>query len=80
MCFSFFFRELIGQKRKQFGRGQEKEGSPPPPWISRLTPVQLSNGIPYFTNHKRITHKVRLCLLSSRRILIVILEFDQSLH
>ena len=78
MCFSFFFRELIGQKRKQCGRGQEIEGLPPPPSFSRLTPVQLSSGIPYFTNHKRITHNVRHCLLSSRRILIVIVEFDQS--
>ena len=50
MCFSFFFRELIGQKRKQCGRGQEIEGLPPPPSFSRLTPVQLSSGIPYFTN------------------------------
>ena len=80
MCFSFFFRELIGQKRKQCGRGQEIEGLPPPPSFSRLTPVQLSSGIPYFTNHKRITHKVRLCLLRSRRILIVIVDFDPSLH
>ena len=48
MCFSFFFRELIGQKRKQCGRGQEIEGLPPPPSFSRLTPVQLSSGIPYF--------------------------------
>ena len=80
MCFSFFFRELIGQKRKQCGRGQEIEGSPPPPSFSRLNPVQLSSCIPYLTNHKRITHKVRLCLLSSQRILIVILEFDQALH
>ena len=80
MCLSFFFRELIGQTRKQWGRKQEIEGSPPPPPFSSLTAAQISSGIPYFTNRKRITHKVRLCLLRSRIILIEILEFDQSLH
>ena len=31
MCFSFFFRELIGQKKKKGGRGKKKKGPPPPP-------------------------------------------------